>query len=441
MAVPGTGSTNQTLTFIAAKKVSGKAQTSNLKEIYNETIPSTVQKHTSTIFAEVIPQQVDTTTLYTRVSGTVEYVEFYVRSIGGTTYDANTASFGDVGFGGGDEAQSAGPHGYQLYLTASYQVSSSNPKKGSGVFVNDQLVNTTNGALQLVNPSFGPQTGNNYGLTIYTKHPASGGLQIPTTSPIEWTPDYYNGTIFVQDYLSTAVPTYARGWIYIGDFADDLIASSSGTPGGSTTQVQFNNAGAFAGSSNLTFNGTTLTGSYTGSLAEITTISASLMNLLPTSGTLAGGGSYLGLDANNNVILSPGDGATTSPGGSNTQIQFNNSGVFGASANLTFSSNVLNVSGGVVHRRTTAATSFTASADNYIIAVTSVPTSILLDATSFSDGQVLLIKDESGNASSTNSVTLDASASQTIDGQSNILIESPFGALHLYSNGTNWFIY
>lgn len=37
------------------------------------------------------------------------------------------------------------------------------------------------------------------------------------------------------------------------------FASITATPGGSTTQVQYNNSGAFAGSSNLTFNGTTLT--------------------------------------------------------------------------------------------------------------------------------------------------------------------------------------
>ena len=35
------------------------------------------------------------------------------------------------------------------------------------------------------------------------------------------------------------------------------------TPGGSTTQVQYNNAGVFAGSANLTFNGTTLTAANT----------------------------------------------------------------------------------------------------------------------------------------------------------------------------------
>ena len=216
------------------------SHTSNLKEIYNETIPSNVQLSTEFIFGEEIPQTVTTDTLYQRFSAsagadpTVEYVEFYVQSIAGTTYDANTGSFGDVGFGGGDEAQSSGPHGYQLVLTSSYEASSSNPSKGSGFLVDNQVINASNGGLQLVHPLFGPQTGNNYVLEIYTAHPASGGLQIPTTSPIEWLVDYYNGTIFVQDYISSAVPTYARGFIYIGKTAKTMIteASSSGGGGG-----------------------------------------------------------------------------------------------------------------------------------------------------------------------------------------------------------------
>ena len=42
--------------------------------------------------------------------------------------------------------------------------------------------------------------------------------------------------------------------------ANGGTGSSSGvSPGGSTTQVQYNSSGALAGSSNLTFNGTTLT--------------------------------------------------------------------------------------------------------------------------------------------------------------------------------------
>src|SRR6478672_4961723 len=37
------------------------------------------------------------------------------------------------------------------------------------------------------------------------------------------------------------------------------VPSSSGVPGGSTTQVQYNNAGAFAGVSGATSNGTNIT--------------------------------------------------------------------------------------------------------------------------------------------------------------------------------------
>lgn len=239
MAVPGTGSTNQSLTFAASKKIAGKAHTSNLKEIYNETIPSNIQIDTSTIFAQSVPQTVtnDTGSLYTMFSAsagaavTVEYVDFQVESISGTTYDANDGTFGDVGFAGGDEAQSPGPHGYQLRLTSSYQAQSSNSNAGSGFLVNNQIVHESNGALQLVNPLFGPQTGNNYGLQLFTDHPDDGGLQIPTTSPIEFLVDYFNGVVFVQDHKASAVPKYARAFIYIGKFADTAI-TEAGAGGG-----------------------------------------------------------------------------------------------------------------------------------------------------------------------------------------------------------------
>jgi hypothetical protein len=57
------------------------------------------------------------------------------------------------------------------------------------------------------------------------------------------------------------------------------------------------------------------------------------------------------LTAGSNVTITNGNGAITiaaaggSPAGSNTQVQFNNSGAFGASANLTYGSNVLTSTG------------------------------------------------------------------------------------------------
>lgn len=54
------------------------------------------------------------------------------------------------------------------------------------------------------------------------------------------------------------------------------------------------------------------------------------------SGSIAGAGSYLGLDSSNKMVLTSAAGGGGTPEGSNTQIQFNDAGSFGASANFTF---------------------------------------------------------------------------------------------------------
>lgn len=105
------------------------------------------------------------------------------------------------------------------------------------------------------------------------------------------------------------------------------------------------------------------------------------------------------------------------------------------------SDNRLTVAGGLIHNRTSVATSHTASAQDYILGVTVVPSSILFDATTFVTGQVVVVKDESGNASSTSLISLNAPGSQTIDGNSSAHIESPYGSVLLYTDGADWFIY
>ena len=86
----------------------------------------------------------------------------------------------------------------------------------------------------------------------------------------------------------------------------------------------------------------------------------------------------------------------------------------------------------------------TASATDYYIGTDSTngPISIRLpSATTLSDGQAYVIKDETGMASN-NNVTILASGSQTIDGQNSVVLESPFASLQLYCNGANkYFIY
>ena len=219
---------------------------------------------------------------------------------------------------------------------------------------------------------------------------------------------------------------------FYGDGAG--ITGVGGTPGGSNTQVQYNNGGAFAGSSNMTFNGTTLTVagfSNTGATVlgnasdDSTTIAGAsivLSNLAAVGGSsedtvlVYDGNSirsdeidskvweqklvdYTGTPANDQVAVFNGSSKTVdgsnsltfngtalditgeitastgmsasyfmgdgsrltgiaaggggTPAGSNTQIQFNNGGAFGASSNLTFGSNVLTTQGLSVTANTT----------------------------------------------------------------------------------------
>lgn len=268
--------------------------------------------------------------------------------------------------------------------------------------------------------------------------------------------------ISVSGSVSASVNISASAFYGDGSKLSNITTS----PAGATTQLQYNNAGNFAGSANLTFNGTTLTGSLTASSGKFKVLSSSATHIVAPTGSKAGPGSYLALDARNNIVLSAGDGSTTSPGGATTQVQFNNASSFGGSANLTFNGTTLtgsytgslaevttlsssalltqgnsHLSGGVVHKRTAVVTSYTASVTDYILGVTGVPTSILFDATAFEIGQVVVIKDESGNATSTTGITLVPSGSQKIDGETSQLIESKYGAVLLYSNGAHWFVY
>ena len=126
-----TGKTNLTSTQFAAKKLLGKAHTSNLKGDVNEAIPSNVSIVSDGVFAESIPNSpgTDMYTAYSASNGgpaTVEKVYFDVVAISDTVYDANDSG------GGGDESSASGTHGYYLKLPSNYESVSANSDRGSG---------------------------------------------------------------------------------------------------------------------------------------------------------------------------------------------------------------------------------------------------------------------------------------------------------------------
>jgi hypothetical protein len=121
---------------------------------------------------------------------------------------------------------------------------------------------------------------------------------------------------------------------------------SGGTPGGSNTQVQFNDSGAFGGSANFTWNGASLQIGGQGAVrfADLDSSNYVAFRAPSTVGTNVTW-TLPNADGTNGQVLSTNGGSTlswvtptsvTPPGGSDTQIQFNSSNTFGGSNNLTW---------------------------------------------------------------------------------------------------------
>ena len=217
-----TGKTNLTSTQFAAKKLLGKAHTSNLKGDVNESIPSNVSLPSEGIFGEAIPNDPGTSfyTLYSASAGkpaTVERVYFDVVAISDTIYDANDSG------GGGDEASNSGTHGYYLKLPAAYETTSSNPNRGSGVFTNGKRIYDSRGGLQLVPPLISNASPNRYFLKLYKGDATDPANEIATGDSSDWQIDYYAGTIFVQDYNASVVPVSASAYLYVGKYLDEKL--------------------------------------------------------------------------------------------------------------------------------------------------------------------------------------------------------------------------
>lgn len=258
-----TRKTNTSLTNLAAKKLLGKAHTSNLKDISNEPYPSNVSVVGGGVFSEVIPNSPGSNfyTVYSASSGdpgTVEKVYFKVVADNTTRYDADGESNG----GSGDESSVYGPHGYYLQLASDYEASSSNPLSGSGVFVDDSVIYSSRGALQIVPPFVSTDNPNPYQLKLYN----ASDQEISFTDNIDWTVDYYAGTIFIQDYVESAggiskVPVSASAYIYVGKYLDEKLSDIDTEAGNITVKDEGSIVTTSASSLNFVGSGVTATDS------------------------------------------------------------------------------------------------------------------------------------------------------------------------------------
>ena len=121
------------------------------------------------------------------------------------------------------------------------------------------------------------------------------------------------------------------------------VAAPSTNPGGATTQLQFNNAGSFAGSSSLTFikadNKVIISGTTGTSGNNLEVANGIRIGNNAATATSAGAGSL----RYNAGTVEVSNGSTWTAissglviGGVNTQVQFNDSGVLGGSAGFTW---------------------------------------------------------------------------------------------------------
>ena len=203
--------TSDTKIAISLKKLQGKAHTKTENELYNEGLPSGITMDSSTVFG-VKPPSNPNTSIGSITGNAVEKVRLICTFIPGS----DTAN---------------GRHGFKLSLPSDYETTSTNPNRGNAPFTNSAEVVASNGALQLVPPSY------DYRYEAVPYYGSFGSLtSIPLADPRDWNLDYFNGVLFQQDPPGTGNhaqnPTFVDAYIYIGKYLDTIVDTHTHSGGG-----------------------------------------------------------------------------------------------------------------------------------------------------------------------------------------------------------------
>jgi len=170
--------------------------------------------------------------------------------------------------------------------------------------------------------------------TLPTANGGTGNTATPT-----------NGQLLIGNGSGFSLATLTQGTnITITNTSGGIRidASGGGTPGGSNTQIQFNNSSSFGGSANFTWDGTNVQIGATGALRFADTDSSNYV-AFKAAGTVASNVTWTLPSAdgtNGQALVTNGTGtlswatASGSPGGSTTQLQYNNAGAFAGATNL-----------------------------------------------------------------------------------------------------------
>jgi hypothetical protein len=192
-------------------------------------------------------------------------------------------------------------------------------------------------------------------------------------------------------------------------------------PGGSNTQLQFNNQGLLGGISTVTWNGQNLS---LGSVSNVKITGGTNGYVLQTDGT-----------GNLTWTAQTGGGGNGVPGGSNTQVQFNDAGTFGGDSGFTYnkSTNTLSVenitAGNSPDDTVTIAGNLSVTGDLSVNDIASVGN---LSASGNVTGDYLI-----GNGSYISGISIDTANYVTQPNQSNITSLGNLISLNIDGNTTS----
>ena len=163
-------------------------------------------------------------------------------------------------------------------------------------------------------------------------------------------------------------------------------------------------------------------------------------NLYVSSSTIYFGQDALSVEDNN---LQFGSGSTTK-GFDVGFMNFTNNGIFMEQGRLfKLGAYQIQMFGGIGYVRKVVASNYSINERDYLVGIQSdsLSNSITLtlpSADNLLNGQTFVIKDE-GGAINTHPVTVSCAGSDTIDGQNQVVLMSPYASIQLYCNGSNKF--
>jgi hypothetical protein len=287
---------------------------------------------------------------------------------------------------------------------------------------------------------------------------AAGSLRLSSSAYLNWGNTTGASGYGLRDNSGTIqFKTHTGSWADLGSGGGGGGGGSGNANGqGATGSIQYHTSdGTITGSARLRFIGDSMvmTGSLfmtgnlevDGALLPATGNTHDLGSAAKPWGTLYVSSSsiYFGTEKvsveNNNLRF--GSGSATK-GFQVGFMRFRNRGITMAPDQLfELKAFQMSFAGGIAYKRNVVAWDYQVLKTDYIVSVqtdtaTASVTLTLPNADDCTNGQTFVIKDE-GGAANVRPIQIDCSGSDVIDGQNQVILESPYAAIQLYCNGSN----